>query len=484
MADSGEPGAPAQPSVRRRALGGVLSLAGRDVALKLLAFGGWVVLARLLDPATFGLFAVASFALSVFALFSQLGLGASVVRDRGEVDRRRLDALFTLQLALVAGFALLMAAAAPLLAMAAGNASMGWLVGALAAALLLLSLRSVPAAMQERDLAYGSPVLADIVTQLAFWTVAIGGAWAGWGIWSVVASVLASSALGTAVLLVRTRWRPVLNFEWRAVRGEAMFGLMYASQSLAHFAKYAMLPVLGGPLYGGTAVGYLTWAHQVAALPVQMAQPVSRVAYPALAHLQHSGAEFARLATDTLGWTCRLTFPVFAVLIGLAPQVTEYVYGEQWLPAVSTLVLLSASMALGVPVSLLVPALYSLGRGRSGMAVSLGWTALTWVAAGAFAAAGMGYDALATGYVVGSAGALGAVLFALRYVGAGRLLRTMALPAATGAAAGLTAYGASGLVDGLAGLLVVGGAIGALALAVNLWPERGRGRALLGALRR
>jgi hypothetical protein len=141
-------------------------------------------------------------------------------------------------------------------------------------------------------------------------------------------------------------------------------------------------------------------------------------------------------------------------------------------------------MALGVPVSLLVPALYSLGRGRSGMAVSLGWTALTWVAAGAFAAAGMGYDALAAGYVVGSAGALGAVLFALRYVGAGRLLRTMALPAATGAAAGLTAYGASGLVDGLAGLLVVGGAIGALALAVNLWPERGRGRALLGALRR
>jgi O-antigen/teichoic acid export membrane protein len=484
VADSGEPGAPTQPSVRRRALGGVLSLAGRDVALKLLAFGGWIALARLLDPATFGLFAVASFALSVFALFSQLGLGASVVRDRGEVDRRRLDALFTLQLAVVVGFALLMAGAAPLLALIANDARLGWLVGALSAALVLLSLRSMPAAMQERDLAYGAPVLADIVTQVTFWVVAIGGAWAGWGIWSVVASVLASSALGTLVLLVRTRWRPALNFEWHAVRGEALFGLMYASQSLAHFAKYAMLPGLGGPLYGGTAVGYLTWAHQVAALPVQMAQPVSRVAYPALAHLQHSSGEFARLAADTLGWTCRLTFPVFAVLIGLAPQVTEYVYGEQWLPAVSTLVLLAASMALGVPVSVLVPALYSLGRGRAGMAVSLGWTALTWVAAGAFATAGMGYDALAAGYVVGSAGALGAVLYALRDIGAGPLLRAMALPTATGAVAGLAAYGSSGLVDGLAGLLVVGGAIGALALAVNLWPERGRGRALLGALRR
>ncbi|HET9494095.1 MAG TPA: oligosaccharide flippase family protein [Chloroflexia bacterium] len=484
MAENGEPGAPGQPSVRRRALGGVLSLAGRDVALKLLAFGGWIALARLLDPATFGLFAVASFALSVFALFSQLGLGASVVRDRSEVDRPRLDALFTLQLAVVAGIALLTAAAAPLLALAANDAGLGWLVVALAAALVLLSLRSVPAAMQERDLAYGAPVLADIVTQVTFWTVAIGGAWAGWSIWSVVASVLASSALGTVVLLVRTRWRPALNFGWRAVKGEALFGLMYASQSLAHFAKYAMLPGLGGPLYGATALGYLTWAHQVAALPVQIAQPVSRVAYPALAHLQHVGDEFARLAADTLAWACRLTFPVFAVLIGLAPQVTEHIYGEQWIPAVGTLVLLSAAMAVGVPVNVLVPALYSLGRGRAGMALSLGWTALTWVAAGAFAAAGMGYDALAAGYVVGSAVALAAVLYALRDIGPARLLRAMALPTATGAAAGLAAYGASGLVDGLAGLLVVGGAIGVLALAANLWPERARGRALLGALRR
>lgn len=482
--EGGEPPVAGQPSVRRRALGGVLSLAGRDVALKLLAFGGWIALARLLDPATFGLFAVASFALSVFALFSQLGLGASVVRDRGEVDRRRLDALFTLQLAVVAVFAVIMLAVAPALATATGDAGVGWLVGALAAALVLLSLRSVPAAMQERDLAYGAPVLADIVTQVTFWAIAIGGAWAGWGIWSVVASVLASSALGTVVLLRRTRWRPALSFEWGAVRGEALFGLMYASQSLAHFAKYAMLPGLGGPLYGGTAVGYLTWAHQVAALPVQLAAPVSRVAYPALAHLQHSGVEFARLAADTLGWTCRLTFPVFAVLMGLAPEVTLYVYGEQWLPAVGTLGLLAASMALGVPVSVLVPALYSLGRGRAGMAVSLGWTALTWVAALGFAAAGMGYDALAAGYVVGSAGALVAVLYTLRELGAARLVRAMSVPTVTGMAAALAAYAASGLVDGLVSLLAVGGAIGAATLAANLWPERWRGRALLGAMRR
>ena len=113
--ESAGSGASGQPSVRRRALGGVLSLAGRDIALKVLAFAGWIILARLLDPATFGLFAVASFTLSVFALFSQLGqglfglgqLGALLVdyRRRGLVDEAGVGQLAAdaLYLALQAG---------------------------------------------------------------------------------------------------------------------------------------------------------------------------------------------------------------------------------------------------------------------------------------------------------------------------------------------------------------------------------------------
>ena len=37
--------------VRQRALRGVVTMAGRELAVKVLALGGWIVLARLLDPA-------------------------------------------------------------------------------------------------------------------------------------------------------------------------------------------------------------------------------------------------------------------------------------------------------------------------------------------------------------------------------------------------------------------------------------------------
>ena len=471
------------PHIARRAFGGVVSLVARDVAIKVLAFVGWVVLARLLDPETFGLFAIASFVLSIFAMFSQLGLGAAVVRDREDLARSRLDALFTMQLVAVACLAGLMLLLAPQVAGWAGSEGAGWLTVALAGALVLLSMRSVPTAVQERKLAYGAPVLADLVSQVCYWLVAIGMAWLGWGVWSAVVAVVLSSALGTAALMSRTRWRPTLNWDWRGLRGDTVFGLMYASQALSHSLKYATLPVVGGAAFGGTAVGYLTWAHQIAALPGQLSHLVGRVNYPALAQLQEEREEFARLAAASLKWTCKLLFPVFALLVGLAPQVTEHIYGAKWLPASGALAILSASMALSAAVGVLIPALYSLGRGSVGTALSLGWVALTWVLAGVLAVAGMGFEAVAWAYLFAGGVALIATLYAVRHLGIGHLLSAMAMPTASGLALGVVLWLVSPLlVHDLVTLALVGG-IGVFAtLAANMWTERALGPAFLKAV--
>ena len=471
------------PQIARRAFGGVVSLVARDLAVKLLAFVGWVLLARLLDPVTFGLFAVASFVLSIFALFSQLGLGAAVVRERQEVARSRLDALFTLQLVATSCIALVIMALAPFVAGWTGLEGVGWLAVALAGALVLLSLRSVPTALQERDLAYGAPVLSDLVSQVSFWLAALALAWAGWGVWSAVIAVLLSSALGTAALMARTHWRPRLNWDWRGLRVDTIFGLMYASQALSHSLKYATLPLLGGAVYGGLAVGYLAWAHQVAALPGQLSHLVGRVNYPALAYLQAQRDEFTRLAGASLKWTCKLLFPVFALLVGLAPQVTEHIYGAKWLPAAGTLAILSASMAISAAAGVLLPALFSLGRGNAGTAVSMGWVGLTWVLASVFVAAGVGFEAIAWAYLLASVAALLATLYAVRHLGILHLLGAMAMPTASGISLGVLLWLVGpALVHDLATLLLVGGLGGIVTLAANMWPDRAQAPAFLKSI--
>jgi PST family polysaccharide transporter len=446
-------------------------MVGREVVLKLLAFVGWVVLARLLDPGTFGLFAISSFAVNLFVVVSEVGLGAAFVRQQ-KVSSAELNSLFTYQLAWASLIALAALLAAPAFSTLTGLPNVGLLAQALAVSLIVISLRTVPSIISQRALNYGPMVLSDVAAQIAYWTAALTVAAAGLGVWSATAAVLAFAVVGTVVLYMRVGWRPALSFDWTEVHRKAHFSLTYQAQQGASLLKYAMLPALGGMVGSNSGAGYVTWAHQVAVVPIQLTQLVSRVSFPALALLQNRADAFADMTRTTLKWTCRLTFPACALLVGLGPQMVTYLYGPTWTPALAALYLFSINTAINAPVGVLMPALYSLGRGASAFRILLAMLVVTWVGGLLFVATGAGLQAPALGFLAGMGASLATVLFALRDLGGASLLRPVLLPAATAIAGALLLQLAGPiLVNGLVSLVAAALIAGLAMLLANLWGE-------------
>lgn len=454
-------------TVQRRTLGAIMSMGVREFAVKALAFGGWIVLSRLLDPATFGIFAIASFALNLFILLSEVGLGASLVRQP-DVTNQDLSALFTYQLAWSAPLALI-AIAASFFVPGDGIAPA---IQALAISFLLISLRTTPSIIAQRKLTYAPIVLSDVTSQLAYWLIAIGAAFAGWGIWSVIASAIVFSIVNTAVLYVRVGWLPSFSFDWHAIHRSAAFSLAYQGQQGASIAKYAMLPILGGLFAGGAGVGYITWAHQIAVIPIQLTQLISRVSFPALSRLQHDPAAFASTLRSILKWTCIVTFPVCAILLGLGQQITEYIYDPKWLPALNPLYIFTINTAINAPVGILLPALYSLGRGGKAFRLLVIMLAITWLTGIVLAFAGVGLTASATAFLVGMITSLIVVAYDLQDFGGFSLLMPLVRPAVVGVivAVLLLLIGPT-FVHNLISLLIVGALAGLLMLALNMWGD-------------
>ena len=83
--------APPPTITPERILAAVMSMAGREVAIRLVSFVGSIILARLLEPVAFGLYAIASFAVNLCGLFTSLGVGAAFIRKpaRGLCARSR-----------------------------------------------------------------------------------------------------------------------------------------------------------------------------------------------------------------------------------------------------------------------------------------------------------------------------------------------------------------------------------------------------------
>ena len=474
-------------SVHARALRGVLSLGGREAAGKLIGLAGGIVLARLLEPGAFGLFAMATVAVGLLAFVNDVGLATSLIRQPGEVTRRELDAFYTFQLALVAASAIVLFLAAPAVASWYRVPELAWPVRALTGLLVLRSLRAVPVVLAERRLYYAPVALAELAGQSAYWITAVAAAWAGLAVWSLVLATTALAAVDLVVLWRQTGWAPRLALDWRPLRRHARFGVLYKGHTAAAFAKDALYPTLGGVAFGSTAVGYLTWAQQIAAVPLSLSNTISRVSYPALSQLQHDREAFGLMAATSLRWACRFTFPLLAVLVGLAPAIIDLVYGPRWLPALPALYVLAAEAVLAVGTGLLRTVVYSRDGAAPIFKISLAGMLVTWIAGAAAVAAGMGFAALAAASAAGTALALLSTACAardhLRGVG---VLRAIARPAVCAAAVAIALHliGAE-LVRGIGSLAALAVAGAAAGLAANLWEERSGAReALRGLLAR
>jgi PST family polysaccharide transporter len=431
----------------RRAAAGVVALALRDGLTRLVAFAGHLVLARVLAPADFGAFAVVLFLAGLAEMVGGLGLSAALVQQSDPPDDRTTGVAFLLRLAAALALAVILLAAVSALSgpfhLPPSAPTLALIV---APTLPLAALALVPETQLERALRFDRLALADGARVVAGQVVAVALVLAGAGVAALAWGTLAGVLTWVVALYVlspstgRCAWRPRLAWQAAAARRLLGFGGPLAGQQIVHLVKDQMAPALGAPLFGSTAVGYLDWAGKLARTAASPSTLANRVAFPAYARLQHDPAVLRQALPLALRWSALLSLPLLAVLWGLGPELTHYLYTDQWLPALPALTLLALNAAIGVLPDLLMPALLAAGRMRAALTLSVAWTVLAWALALALVVP-LGYVGIAAAHAFSTLIAAGALLRlvpvtlgdALRAVGPAALGAVLAVGAMRGA---------------------------------------------------
>src|SRR5438067_1792305 len=129
-------------------------LFGRQVVTQVVNLAAAVALARLLQPADFGVYALITAVLSIAGLVGDIGIGASLVQRHEPPNARELDTALTLGLGIGAGFWALIAAGAAAATLFGLEGTAALKLAVLAASLVALSARSATYSQLERDLRY------------------------------------------------------------------------------------------------------------------------------------------------------------------------------------------------------------------------------------------------------------------------------------------------------------------------------------------
>lgn len=362
-----------------RAARGAIALGARQVLVTALNVVGAAVLAHLVEPAIFGVYAVAAFAVGFLNFFAEAGLGASLIRQRDNPTDRDRQSVFTLQLSL----ALVVVAIGWFLAPAISSAVTApphttTLIRSGLLSLIVSAGHLVPGAMLERELRFSRLGAVNAVQAVTFNGLAVGLAAAGWPVLGVGTAMVAQSLVGVALLAVAHPWRPGFCLRNAGLRARLAFSIPLQASSVLSSLKDAISPLFVGALLGAHSVGLVEWANSLAAYPVLALMAFQQIYLPTFSRLQEDVEALGRVADTVIRGTNMVVAPLAAMTLAFAEPITRLVFGDRWLVALPTFRLFWIANLFVATVTPLFSLLYARGRSLTALSFTVMWMASTW----------------------------------------------------------------------------------------------------------
>ena len=360
---------PLSASVRRGALWNMAS----TVVLRFANILITAVVAHILAPRDFGVFAVALTAFAIVSAIGELGVASCLIRADLDIDSLA-PTMATVSMATSALLAAAMAVFARPIAAALGSPYAAGAVRVMALAVILTGIFAVPSAQLVRDFKQDKLFLANIISFVPSTASLLLLAQTGSGAMAFAWSrVIGQFAVGCVVVAsVPKIYRP--GIARSALLLLLRFGLPLAG---ANFVNYVLLNVdyaLVGHLMGAVALGTYVLAFNVASWPsTLLSAMINNVAMPAFSRVKHDAELLRNAIASSLRALSLVVIPMCSVIMALARPLILTLYGSKWAAAADVLSALSLYSAIAVICLLFANIIAGMGRTKLLLAIQIIW---------------------------------------------------------------------------------------------------------------
>jgi lipopolysaccharide exporter len=352
----------AQPAgLAQRSISAALWGASGSVVQLVLQFGIQVVLARLLGPEQYGLFAMAGVLVSLGGFFTY-GVTSGLIQKRMVNDD---DVRFANFWQLCIG-AIVAAAVFLLAGPVAGffqEPRVAPVIQALAVVCLVQALCSTAGALLQRELDFKSVQLATVgAYALGYGVIGIPLALAGYGVGALVMAFLTQTFALAALLYARSRHPLGLAIRHRDASWYCRYAVTVSATHVNNWALMSLSRVVVGRLFPSTAVGLYSLPYN---LVTQLASTVTGVQAPlfsAGARVQGDTARLRSLFLTMLAATALIAAPAFVGMGAAATTLVLALYGNAWAQSAPMMRAFALAMPFFIATAMATPMLWNSGR--------------------------------------------------------------------------------------------------------------------------
>ena len=224
-----------------------------------------IVLARLLDPSLYGTVALVTVFTAIMQVFVDSGFGIALVQKK-DADDLDFSTVFYFNIVMCVALYGVMFLIAPLIAAFYEIPELTAIVRVSSFSLVISGVRSIQQSYVSKNMLFKRFFYSTIGGTIVSAVVGIWMAFAGFGVWAIVAQNLVNLAAGTVILWVTVRWRPkwmfslnrlinLFSYGWKLLVSalldtvykdirQLIIGKLYTTDDLAFYNKGTQFPQL------------------------------------------------------------------------------------------------------------------------------------------------------------------------------------------------------------------------------------------------
>ncbi len=301
-----------------------------SVAAKAIDVLALFLLTRLLDPASFGLVAMALIVINALEILLDFGLGQALVQ-KSSIDNGAAETALVIIPATGVALFLVSFLVSGVTASFFNSPGLAGVIRVLSFVLILESLSAVPSSLLERKLMYKNMIAAEALGSLCYLIVSALLAYAGWSVWSLVYGKLARSFVRCAVLWLSSGWKPAGRFNAGAAKELYRFGRHIVVLGIIAFVIRNFDNAVIGKYLSAADLGLYTVAYSIGNfLPTFVKMTLGRVAFPYYSRVRENPEElrdkFLKISRANVVLCVWLTLMLAVVF----PPVAGAILGSRW----------------------------------------------------------------------------------------------------------------------------------------------------------
>lgn len=333
-------------SIKKKTVSGV-GWSAADVFLSQgVTFIVGIVLARLLTPAEYGLIGICTIFIVIFNGIIDSGFSSALIRKK-DSNNDDYNTMFIINMVLSLLLYAVLFFLAPLIAKFFKHSELVRLVRVMGLILILQALSIVQYTILSKRLDFKMKTKASLIAAIFSGLVGVACAFAGFGVWSLVAQQLSRYTLYTICLWVFNKWWPSFGFSVSSFQYMWGFGWkMMLSGLLEHLWK-ELYQVVVGKFYSPATLGQYSKAKEYAKIfSSNITSIVQRVSYPALSELQDNTQRMVSAYRKLIKTVMFVTSVCMLTLGAVAEPFIYCLIGPKWHQAATFLPIMCVSLSL------------------------------------------------------------------------------------------------------------------------------------------